>query len=138
MKKVRYFIFAVLIAMLPAVLVLSMNDRNSARQEVIAYTEYLYFNWIDYPKTAVRLDSIPAEVNRELFSWFGYDKNGVPVKEFYTNVNFKYDGTFLLNKSYIGIPFEQNGETFYRRIFVEGNQVIGCSGSLWDQRIEES
>lgn len=117
MKKWICFIFVIILIIFPVAFMLMIINRNNLQNEIVEYTEYLYFNWIDYPKQAETLDSISMEQNIELFEWFGYDQYGIPIKEMYENINYKYDGNYIFDKKFIGIPFEKNGELDYKNIF---------------------
>lgn len=118
MRKIKCYLLVIVLALFTIIFMSMINNRNSLQKEIVEYTEYLYFNWIDYPNQAKRLDSISIELNENLFSMFGYDDNGIPIKALYDNINYKYDGIYIFDKKYIGIPFEENDELYYNYVII--------------------
>lgn len=113
------------------VLLMTTYNNNSIHKKITDYVEYLYFNWINYPKNAEKLDILEEDINKELFSWFGYDENGIPVDTYYTNIEFKYNGRYIIEKNYIAFPFESNGQIYYKKILINKKKVTGFSKTIW-------
>lgn len=118
---------------IPLIFMLVFSKRNSMHKETESYMEYLYFNWIDYPQKADKTDIFPEDVNKEVFGWFGYDEDGTPLPESYYDIDFKYNGKFIFEDDYIAVPFEDAGQTYYRKIILSNGKVVGISESLWSE-----
>lgn len=72
-RKAVIFTGVIGLIVIPLTFMVAFGKRNSMYKETAGYMEYLYFNWIDYPKKADKTDIFPEDVNKEVFGWFGYD-----------------------------------------------------------------
>jgi len=131
-KSILWLVFAVLIVLIPLVLMIFFQERNNLYKETEDYVEYLYFNWIDYPAKAEKNDNLSEDANEEVFKWFGYDENGEPIIECYSNIDFKYNGSFIREKNYIAVPFENGNKTYYRKLIINDGKITAVSDSVWE------
>ena len=133
MKKAVICVGILMLIIIPVIFAFVLGKRNSIYKETAEYMEYLYFNWIDYPKKAEKKDIFSEDANREILSWFGYDEEGTPLPERYYDIDFKYNGKFIFEDDYIAVPFEDAGQTYYRKIMLNDGKVVEINGSLWEK-----
>lgn len=122
-KKIKT-ILLIFLLVVPILISIIFSNSNNITYKIEAYSKYLYFNWINYPKPAYKLEELPSDVNERLFEWFGYDKSGNPIKEKYMEIRFKYDGNFLITNTYIGIPFYEANIIIYKKIMLKNGKPI--------------